>query len=218
MIDDVRRYIYGTVVVFVVGLLVWFTFLYVNSCGFTFTCNKARPFIGGTPIPTLIYAPFPGMQNVDNSGKCQVSALELMGAWVSAGAPEKDTFSFNDLKGKPCEGNYNNDIRPLFVEANIWYPGSFSCASCHSADIAGTSAAKLDLTTYQGIIAGSKREAPDAKGTDILGGGNWENSLLYQFTYAHPVLPPSHGKNPAAGPIVFAGEGNLSALSVTPTP
>ena len=144
MNDDVRRFIYGTLVVFVIGLLVWFGFLYVNSCGFTFTCNKARLLVDRTPIPTIGYAPVPAMEAADPSGKCKVFAVELMGAWVSAGSPESESFSFSDIDGEQCEGNYNEDVRPLFVDANIWYAGSFSCASCHSPDIAGTSAAKLE--------------------------------------------------------------------------
>lgn len=218
MNDDVRRFIYGTLVVFVIGLLVWFGFLYVNSCGFTFTCNKARLLVDRTPIPTIGYAPVPAMEAADPSGKCKVFAVELMGAWVSAGSPESESFSFSDIDGEQCEGNYNEDVRPLFVDANIWYAGSFSCASCHSPDIAGTSAAKLDLSSYQGILAGSQRPAAEAAGTDILGGGNWEQSLLYEFTYAHPVLPPGHGDNPAAGPVVFAGKASQSVPLVTPTP
>jgi hypothetical protein len=218
MSDDVRRFIYGTLVVFVVGLMVWFGFLYINACGFTLTCNQARPLVDRTPIPTISYAPVPAMQNADYSDKCQVVAVELMGAWVSAGSPESESFSFSDINGDSCEGNYSEDVRSLFVDANIWYAGSFSCASCHSPDIAGTSAAKLDLSSYQGILAGSQRPAADATGTDILGGGNWEQSLLYEFTYAHPVLPPGHGNNPAAGPVVFAGKASQSVPSVTPTP
>lgn len=218
MSDDVRRFIYGTLVVFVIGLAVWFGFIYINACGFTLTCNQASPLVDRTPIPTIGYAPIPAMQNADYSGKCQVFAVELMGAWASAGSPESESFSFSDINGDTCEGNYNEDVRPLFVDANIWYTGSFSCASCHSPDISGTSAAKLDLSSYQGILAGSQRPAADATGKDILGGGNWEQSLLYEFTYTHPVLPPGHGNSPQAGPVVFAGKASQSAPPVTPTP
>jgi hypothetical protein len=30
-------------------------------------------------------------------------------------------------------------------------------------------------------MSGSRREDGKSKGTDILGGGNWEKSLLYEF-------------------------------------
>lgn len=218
MNDDVRRFIYGTLVVFVVGLLVWFGFLYLNSCGFTFTCNKARFPVDRTPIPTIGYAPVPAMEVADPSGKCEVSAVELMGAWVSAGSSEIEVFPFNDINGKPCEGNFNEDVRPLFVEANIWYPGSVSCDVCHNADIGKTSASNLDLTSFQGILAGSQRSSPDVTGTDILAGGDWEKSLLYEFTFTHPVQPPGHGDSPRPGPVVFAGKASQSAPVVTPTP
>jgi len=218
MNDDVRRVIYGTLAVFVIGLLIWFGFIYVNACGLTITCNRARSIIAGTPIPTVGYAPVPAMQPADPSGKCQVAAPELMGAWVSAGAPESDVFSFTAINGDTCEGNFNEDIRPLFVEANIWYPGSSSCDVCHNADIGKTSAADLDLTGFQGILAGSQRSAPDAPGTDILGGGDWKRSLLYEYTVTHPVLPPGHGDAPDPGPVVFAGKAGESTATPTPAP
>lgn len=218
MNDDVRRFIYGTVAIFVIGLLVWFSFIYVSSCGFTITCNRARVLIAGTPIPTVGFAPVPAMEIADSSGKCEVSAVEVMGAWVTAGSSESDVFPFNDINGTTCDGNFNEDIRPLFVEANIWLPGSHACVTCHNIDIGKTSAANLDLTNYQGILAGSQRASADATGTDILGGGNWEQSLLYEFTYIHPVEPPGHGGTPNPGPVVFAGKASESAPSVTPTP
>jgi hypothetical protein len=218
MNDDVRRFIYGTVAIFVIGLLVWFSFIYLSSCGFTITCNRARVLIAGTPIPTVGFAPVPVMEVADPSGKCTVLAADLMGAWVTAGSPESDMFSFNDVNGNACEGNFNEDIRPLFVEGNLWYPGSHACVTCHNTDIGKTSAANLDLTNYQGILAGSQRPSADANGTDILGGGTWEQSLLYEFTVNHPVEPPGHGENPQPGPVVFAGKASESDPSVTPTP
>ena len=219
MNDDVRRVIYGTIVVFGVGLLIWFGFLYVNACGFTFTCNQGQPLIVRTPIPTVGHAPIPGFVSKDNSSKCQVPAVDLLGAWVTAGASETESFAFEDANGNACQGTYAEDVRPLFAEANIWYPGSTSCTSCHNADLAKTSAAKLDLTSYAGIVAGSQRESPEAKGTDILGGGNWESSLLYEFTYEHPAVRTGHGDVASGGPLIYAGAGGAApAVTVTPTP
>ncbi|MEW6402851.1 MAG: hypothetical protein AB1649_13700 [Chloroflexota bacterium] len=219
MKDDVRKVVYTTVAVFVIGVLIWIGFIFVNACGFSFACNQGQLDTVRTPIPTVGHAPVPAlMVSQADTEQCQVYAVDLLGAWVSVGASETEAFSFNDVDGDACAGTYADDVRPLFVEANLWYPGSFSCASCHSADLAKTSAAKLDLTTYAGILAGSQREsAEDTAGTDILGGGTWESSLLYQFTYEHPVLPPGHGDTPSMGPIVFAGKASPSPAP-TPTP
>jgi mono/diheme cytochrome c family protein len=59
MNDDVRKYIYGTLVVFVVGVSIWLTFIFVNACGFTLTCKRGALLVERTPIPTLIPATLP---------------------------------------------------------------------------------------------------------------------------------------------------------------
>jgi hypothetical protein len=217
MNDDVRKFIYGTVIVFVGGLLAWFAYVYVSACGFTFTCQQGKAAMDTTPVPTLSFASVPVLQGADNTGKCRVEAVELMGAWVSAGAPETESFSFPDVDGNSCEGNYNDDVKRLFVEANIWYPGSYSCAACHTSDIGKTSAANLDLSSYDEIMSGSQRVSADVSGNDILGGGNWENSLLYEYTYSRPLVPAGHAEAPASVPIVFAGKPNPVPVA-TPTP
>ena len=54
MNDDVRRVIYGTLIGFLAVVMGWVSFIYINACGFTFTCNRADPLVVRTPIPTLI--------------------------------------------------------------------------------------------------------------------------------------------------------------------
>ena len=76
----------------------------------------------------------------------------------------------------------------LFKEANLWYSGALACASCHNADLTKASA-QLNLSDYQGILAGSRRTSPDAKGNDILGGGNWEQSKLYEVLITRKGQP-----------------------------
>jgi hypothetical protein len=206
--DDVRRMIYGTLVVFVIGVLLWIGFIYVSACGFTFTCRQGALLVVRTPIPTLIPATLPAAQSKEApaaTGECQVTAADLLGAWVSAGYPEKDAFEFQDGKGGICQGTFEADVRPLFIEANIWYPGSLSCVTCHSADVS-VATAQLDLTGYQGILAGSRRTSAAAKGADILGGGDWSTSLLHQFLFLTRDMPPGHSSIPVdAEPVVYAG-------------
>jgi len=194
MNDDVRRVIYGTIIIFVLGVLSWIGFLYLNACSFTFTCNRAAFPIQRTSVPTLIPATLPvnntsSQSAVDSSlDQCRVKAVDLIGAWVSAGAPETGSFQFVDTGGRNCESTFD-EIRPLFVEGNLWYSGSISCISCHSVDVS-VSPAQLDLSSYAGIIAGSHRADVDSAGTDILGGGDWNSSTLYQFiSAAHAELP-----------------------------
>jgi hypothetical protein len=68
------------------------------------------------------------------------------------------------------------------------------------------SSAQMDLSSYEGILAGSRRTSPDAQGTDILGGGDWESSLLYDVLYVRKFMPLGRPTDvPADGPVVFAG-------------
>jgi len=213
--NDVRKVIFGTIIGFFLMLGLWFSIVYVSSCGFTFTCNRGEPPVDVTPIPTLIPATLPvqvgGGDAVFN--KCQVAAVDLIGAWVTAGVPETDKFTFADVNGQECEGVFGRDVQPLFTESNIWYPGSLSCSSCHQPNLA-LALQNMDLSSYAGILAGSMRANGEPKGKDILGGGVWEESLLYQMLYApdgvsqinRPIMPLGRTADvPDKGPLIFAG-------------
>lgn len=136
---------------------------------------------------------------------CSIRAVDLIGAWVTAGTPEKDPFPFTDAAGKNCQGTFDADVLPLFTQANLWYSGAPSCRLCHTPEIA-SSYARLDLSSYQGILAGSARESTEKTGDSILGGGGpWEKSALYdQLTTGK--MPPNRpvDANPH-GPLISAG-------------
>jgi len=218
MNDDVRKYIYGTLIVFVAGVLIWVGFIFVNACGFTLTCKQGALPVERTPIPTLIPATLPAMQTgggeVVKSDQCRVLAVNLIGAWVEAGSPESNSFQFKDLNGQNCESTFV-EVQPLFVEANFWYPGSLSCVSCHSVDLA-ISPAHLDLSSYAGILAGSGRTNADSKGTDILAGGEWKKSILFEFLSGPKADVPGHSED-VSGLLIFAGK-PLPLQEPTPTP
>ena len=211
MNDDVRSYIYGAVVVFLVGVGAWVGFLLTRSCGFSFACDRAERLSlpDTTPIPTLIPATMPVMAMdevsapVEASDQCYVAAADLLGAWVDAGSPETDAFEFTDANGTNCESTFE-EVLPLFTKANLWYSGSLSCASCHSVDLT-VSPAQLDLSSYEGILAGSRRAEDASQGTDILGGGNWKSSLLYQFVVETQAEVPGHDAALSSGLMVYAG-------------
>jgi hypothetical protein len=208
--------IYGTLIGFLLVLGFWFSIVYISSCGFTFSCNRGEPLVDRTPIPTLIPATLPVQSAGGESGafnKCQIAAVDLIGAWVSAGVPETDKFTFTDVNGQSCEAVFGRDVLPLFIESNLWYPGSLSCSSCHYSDLA-KSLQNLDMSSYAGILAGSGRANAEPKGNDILGGGVWEESLLYQMVYApngesligRQIMPLGRtAAVPDKGPLVFAG-------------
>jgi len=52
--NDVRKIIYGTIILFLVVVVSWLSIIYTAACGLTLTCRQAAPKLYGTPIPTLI--------------------------------------------------------------------------------------------------------------------------------------------------------------------
>lgn len=206
--DDVRKYIYGALIMFVTGVLVWVGIVFVNACGLNFSCPPGAALVDRTPIPSLIPATLPVSAHTDQMefNKCKLGAVTLLGDWVSAGYPEKDAFSFTDMNGQNCEATYEKDIQPLLMQSGLWYSNSLSCTSCHNADMAETGT-KFDISTYQGMLLGSGRADANAKGSDIFGSGNWEKSRLYDLLVKHSTTPPGHPANvPVDGPIIYVGQ------------
>ncbi len=170
-----------------------------------------------TPAPTATRIAIPPLATLpaasDRSqpvsltvGECRVEALDLIGAWVQANKPEKEDFPFKSLDGKDCTASFAADVLPLFTQPNIWYGGAIACSACHNADLANASA-QMDLSSYAGILAGSRRADASAQGQDILGSGaGWEKSKLYQmiFTRAMPMGRPA--SSPQKGPVITVGK------------
>jgi hypothetical protein len=223
MDDDVKRVIYLTIIGFLTVVLSWLTLIYVSSCGFTLSCNRATPYVIRTPVPTLIPVSMKESQATKavapaEFNACHASATDLIGAWVTAGSPETDAFPFTDANGVNCQGTFANDIQHLFVENQLWYTGSLGCTSCHNADLTDRSGG-LDLSSYQGIMAGSNRSYAGAKGTDILGGGNWESSKLHDVLLVQGLVPVGHSPDvdPVAPVFLYAGQMAPETSATTPT-
>ncbi len=201
-------------------LLLFIIALYVGNCGFTANCSPANlPAIIHTPIPTLLPASLPNAASgtqVAATSICTLSAKELLSIWVTSGFKENEIFGFRDMYGNICQATFTN-VLPLFTQPDIWYPGAAACDSCHLSDSAVASS-NLDLSSYQGILAGAKRNSPDSKGEDILGAGVWENSILFKVLFVNQTMPPAAptGSLTANGPTIIAG--SLSILPpVAPT-
>jgi hypothetical protein len=222
MSDDVRPIIYGTIIGFLLIVLSWLTLIFISSCGFSLSCVQAAPIVIRTSVPTLIPVSQPQQHQPNQTplaqfNACKVSAADLIGAWVAAGSPETETFPFNDVSGNPCEGTFANDIQHLFMENEFWFPGAIGCTSCHNTALieqdqssgeGNKKSGGLDLTSYQGILAGANRSYVGAKGTDILGGGNWDSSLLHDVLLVHGFVPQGHSKDvpPIAPVFIYAGQ------------
>ena len=206
--NDVRKVIYGTIIGFFLMLGLWFSIVYVSSCGFTFTCNRGDQPIERTPIPTLIPASH-SESNMEMGAfefeKCEIAALDLVGAWALADAPETESFAFTDAHGQSCEGTYVDDIQHLFVDNSVWQSGSLGCISCHNAELSNRSA-DLDLTSYDVLTS-----------DDVLG-SNWENSSLYKYL-GMSLTADGHSADASAGnPIIFAGKQLAAEEEATPMP
>lgn len=214
--DDVRRVIYGTIIGFFLVVLSWLAIVYVSACGLTLTCVQASPLVIRTPMPTL--NPEHALQpivkeNAAQFNKCEVAAQDLIGAWVTAGSPEKDPFPFTDVHGNPCQATFPDDVQHLFVENELWFTGSIGCVSCHNPDKPDHNGG-LDLTSYQGIQAG-------AKGASIVGDGKWESSALHAVLVEQGFVPAGHSKDvpPLAPVYIYAGQRAAStAVTATATP
>ncbi len=197
--------------------------LYFIPCGFNNDCSQAAmPDIIHTPIPTILPAtmPFPQTGEAFAAGaKCVVSAKTLLSAWVDSGYSENEAFRFTDNNGSACQGSYA-DVEMLFQEANLWYTGAPACITCHNANLA-SAAAQLDLSSYTGITAGSRRSSANVQGNDILGGGNWDQSNLNDMLFIQQQMPLGRppGVIPPDGPVIFAGtQMPAESKSATPTP
>lgn len=216
--DDTRRLVYGTIIAFLVFITLWLGFVYISACGFTLNCIQGAPLVVRTPVPTLI--PYGEVQQSGVTeiefNKCQIGVTELIGAWVGAGHTETEPFPFTDLNGQNCEGTFA-DIQPLLVDNSIWFSGSLGCASCHNADLTDRSAG-LDLSSYEAVSLGSRRVAGSTSpGTDIFGGGEWENSLLYEYLVNYGLTTQGHSPDmEPRNPILYVGQA-VAEDEATPT-
>ena len=198
--DDTRGLIYGTIVVFLVGVLIWLGIVYVSACSLTLNCIQGAQLVERTPIPTLI--PVKHTQGQVESGgepvefnKCQVTATDLIGAWVTAGHSETEPFPFTDLNDRDCEATYA-DIQPLLRENSLWFPGSLGCVSCHNADLTDRSGG-LDLSTYEAMSANAA----------LFGDGNWESSRLHEVLVNQGLTGEGHSPDvEPRNPILYVGQ------------
>ena len=217
MNDSAKKIVFGALVGLPTLVLVWLLSLYFLGCGSTNSCT-GLPQLTLTPVPTLRAATMPapnvGADAVTATPKCSVTALNLIGAWVSSGYSEKDAFAFSDLNGQNCAATFKDDVRKLFITPNLWYDGAPACTTCHYADLS-KAIKNMDLSSYTGILAGSNRVNNAPKGNDILGGGKWADALLHKMLFApngktetgRPPMPLGRPATvPAEGPVISAGE------------
>ena len=179
--------------------------LVISGCQVLYPQSPPGAF---TPIPPLPKATLPAAASAEvyDTGDCRIEALDLIGAWVEGGKPDSATFRFTALDGRACQGNYENDVQPLFTTPNLWYSGAIACTACHGADLK-RAAGQMSLVDYSGVLAGSRRTDPTLPGNDILGGADgWEKALLYINVHQRIMPIGRPPDSPADGPVVQAGK------------
>ncbi len=102
---------------------------------------------------------------------CDLHAVDLIGAWVDAGAPENDPFEFGG-----AQLTFERDVLPFFTQPNMWYEGSRNCTECHFAN-SENSYHEMDLSSYQGILTGGDALSKPP-GVPIIIPGDWHASKL----------------------------------------
>ena len=145
------------------------------ACGGTPTASPTEPE-AAPPTEAPTEAP------VDESGAAAY-AVNLIAAWVNAGAPETDAFDYEGVDGNTYQATFEVDIKPLFTQNNAWFEGSQACVGCHFA-ASENSYHQLNMSTYEGIITGADSlESPP--GVSILGQAevgvgdfDWDHSKL----------------------------------------
>lgn len=218
--DDFRKLMYGILIAFVGILVIWISIVYISACGLSFSCERGQPVAERTPVPTLAAATLPAPDfsvAAPTVKRCRIAAVDLIGEWVSTGYSETEPFPFTDADGLLCEATFSKDVQPLFLESNLWYPGSLSCASCHQSDMT-VSSAQLDMSAYAGMLLGARR-VEGAQGNDLFGAGDWEASLLYDVLYVRKYMPLARPPDvPAEGPLVYAGVTLAAGAEAAPAP
>ncbi|MCC6336872.1 MAG: Ig-like domain-containing protein [Myxococcales bacterium] len=107
------------------------------------------------------------------------TAVELIGAWVAAGAPETQPFAVSPQGS----ATFAADVLPLFTRQNVWFAGAPSCDFCHFQSTPRASS-ELRLRDYAGLMTGA-RSRTQPPGVSILGESapgqgdfDWDDSIL----------------------------------------
>jgi mono/diheme cytochrome c family protein len=106
---------------------------------------------------------------------CAIHAVDLIGAWVDAGAMESQ-FPFTSMDDEACIGDFEVDVLPLFTTDDAWFEGSISCTSCHF-DNSEDSRHEMDLSSFDGLMTGGD-VLSKPPGEPIITPGDWEESKL----------------------------------------
>jgi len=174
----------------ITGLLLLLTAAIISGCQAPPTLTLAPTQTEEPAPPTETPPPAPSADSdtssedmADGPPGAAAKAVDLIGAWVEAGAPETDEFDYTGIDGETYQASFDVDIQPLFTTNNLWFEGQQACIGCHFANTEN-SYHEMDLSSYQAILTGAD-PLSDPPGVSILGaseGGamnfNWDSSEL----------------------------------------
>ncbi|MCA9918437.1 MAG: hypothetical protein KC445_10825, partial [Anaerolineales bacterium] len=174
--------------------------------------DQVETAVSTAPHPN--YSASSNMVQQQNGGECDIYAVDLLGAWVDAGAME-GSFPFTSLNDESCTGDFTTDVLPMFTEANIWFEGSQACTECHF-DNSEDSRHEMDLGTHAGILAGAD-VLSEPPGVPVVIPGDWENSVL-RARLRNNRMPPGWEfdieETNRDGPLLEHDGGNVYAVEL----
>ena len=139
---------------------------------------------------------------------CDLHALDLIGAWVEAGAPETETFEIGG-----SQVTFERDVLPFFTEPNMWFEGSQNCTGCHFGNTEN-SYHEMDLSSYAGIMTGGDALS-EPPGVPLLGQSevgatdyDWSHSKLRSRLRNNRMAPGIEfdiTEENRDGPVILAG-------------
>ncbi|NQU58751.1 MAG: hypothetical protein HQ513_16105, partial [Rhodospirillales bacterium] len=112
-----------------------------------------KGLIVGAVMATMATACVSSDKMVSESTPGAIKAVDLVAAWVGAGAPN-GAFSYTDMAGNATDANFDGDVLPLFTTDGIWGEGTAACTSCHF-DNTPDSYHEMDLSSYAGLMKGA---------------------------------------------------------------
>jgi len=174
------------------------------------------PFIL-VPLAVTVLLLLTNLSVLADQGECEVRAVNLIGAWVDAGASKDEPFEFTAADGETkCQGTFAEDILPLFTQENVWAPNTPACKSCHFA-VDKNSAHELDLSSYEGIMTGADSLSNPDNPVKIVVPGDWKNSKLrsrLRDNRMPPGMPFDVTEANRDGPVVKAGKDQAEVRAV----
>jgi len=153
-------------------------------------CEALKPAAVPTTAPTALLPTATSQAKIPGDA---ARAVDLIGAWVDAGASQDKPFTYKGQDGKSYQATFDKDILPLFTKPNIWFDGSLACVSCHTAT-SKESAHEMGLGSYAGIMTGAD-SVSNPPGAKIIEPGKWKESVLRERLRNNrmPAIPGQAG-------------------------